>query len=535
LKRLKHALLLLIPLAVWLASGQAFAHSSLVKAVPAPDSRLDQPPAQIELTFNERLERELYDIRVFDRNGRSVADGKAKMSEDRREIRLPLPKLADGIYTVSYKILSADGHPVSGSYVITVGAPPERPTANPEQAGHVHADHGGQGQIEYWAIRIVYYAALLFLIGWTAWSVILRKEPEEVRKLHRYWSRHLLWLFLILHAGVGLMQFGDLLADLKPHDLWTLFVKTSAGLSWLLSLLIAAAGLPFVQRARSFDALWAAALVVCKSFSGHAAAFDPPMMTVALDALHLTAASLWAGGLFYLVVIGIRFPERRAAFIALFSRTALISIAALALTGSLSTLLFMPRLKYLLYTAWGWLLIAKTALVALAIATAAVIRLRMRKRRNAPPQRIIHIEFALMLCIVGIVGVFTFLNPLPVNKPLHWHEMGQNIHMTAEISPNSPGENDFAVSVWLPERMKEPKRVLMYLQNQDRRDIGPIEVPLAPDTRGRPYPETFTGFNRYDYAAQGPYLPFPGHWKIELRIMDPEDNETVYTKEINIY
>lgn len=529
-------------LAIWLlllllsaSPGQALAHSTLLKADPAPDSKLDSPPAQVSLTFNERLEKELYGITVVDQRGHSVTNNKAVMSEDQRQVNLRLPKLSDGIYTVSYRIISADGHPVSGSYVITVGQPQEGGSAVPALPDNLHADHAAQGQVEFWAVRIFYYLMLLFVTGWTAWTAVLRREPEAVRQLHRYWSRHLLWFYFIALAGVGLLQFSELLSGFNFPDLLTLLTRTSVGLSWLLSALLAVIGLLFLQRSRWFDGLWAMLTLACKSFSGHAMAFDPPIRTVLLDTLHLFAAALWAGGLLYLLIIGFKFPERKAAFIRLFAPTALLSIAALAVTGTLSTLIFLPKLSYLLYTAWGYLLIAKVALVAGVVITAAVLRRYIRKHRGVPPKSLLHLDFVLMVGIVGIVGVLTFLNPFPVNEPLHWHVMGEKVHMTAEISPKAPGPNDFTVTVWLPERMKGPKQVQMLLTNKDNKDMGAIQVPLAPGSRGNEPPDFFSGFKKYVFTSSGPYLPFPGTWEVEVRVMDEDDNETVYDKDIIVY
>src|SRR5690606_37774694 len=101
----------------------ALAHASLTDAEPAAGSVLDEPPDAVRLTFNERLESGLYAIRVFDGRGREVTKDKAVLSPDRREVSVALPRLADGTYTVSYRVLSADGHPVAASYVFHVGDP----------------------------------------------------------------------------------------------------------------------------------------------------------------------------------------------------------------------------------------------------------------------------------------------------------------------------------------------------------------------------------------------------------------------------
>lgn len=95
-------------------------------------------PERIRLTFSERLENELYSISVYDEKGTKVATQPAVMSQDRQQISVELPKLPDGLYTVSYHIVSADGHPVAESYVLPVG----KPTGMTEgvQLGHKHLE-----------------------------------------------------------------------------------------------------------------------------------------------------------------------------------------------------------------------------------------------------------------------------------------------------------------------------------------------------------------------------------------------------------
>src|SRR4051812_41729523 len=105
-----------------LMPAKASAHSVLLNESPAPSSVMAISPDKIELTFNERLEKELFYIKVLDDNGKSVTANKTAMSQDQRQIRLLLPALPDGLYTVSYKIISADAHPIGASYVFTVGS-----------------------------------------------------------------------------------------------------------------------------------------------------------------------------------------------------------------------------------------------------------------------------------------------------------------------------------------------------------------------------------------------------------------------------
>ena len=59
-----------------------FAHALLERATPAPDSQLESPPKEIVLMFNDRLEKELYSIKVFNEDGDMVSQTKTEMSKD---------------------------------------------------------------------------------------------------------------------------------------------------------------------------------------------------------------------------------------------------------------------------------------------------------------------------------------------------------------------------------------------------------------------------------------------------------------------
>src|SRR5690606_19175403 len=199
------------------------------------------------------------------------------------------------------------------------------------------------------------------------------------------------------------------------------------------------------------------------------------------------------------------------------------------------TLNFLPRLSYVLYTPWGIMLLIKTGLVVLVLLTAGMLHWLRRKRKNNRIGVALSIDLGLAGLIVAIAAVFTFLSPAPPNEPLYWHVMGEDIHMTAEITPNTPGANAFSVKVWLPEQIGEPKKVQMLLiPGSSGDDAAPLEVPLEPDI-DPDEPNFFPGFHRYDYKAEGPYLPYPGQWHVQIRVMDPNDNETVYDYDMRIY
>jgi methionine-rich copper-binding protein CopC len=106
-------------LALWPAV--ALAHAVLVKSVPAQRATLAEPPPRIELWFNERLEPAYSKASVTNEAGTQVDLRDVKVStEDPRRLSLSLPPLKPGRYTVSFRVLSVDGHVVESRLSFTV-------------------------------------------------------------------------------------------------------------------------------------------------------------------------------------------------------------------------------------------------------------------------------------------------------------------------------------------------------------------------------------------------------------------------------
>ena len=103
-------------------------------------------------------------------------------------------------------------------------------------------------------------------------------------------------------------------------------------------------------------------------------AFEPRIVTVLIDIIHLLAAAIWAGGLLYILVYWKKQRGHVQQFLLIFSKVALVSILVLIVTGVASTLIFLPQVHYLLYTQWGILLLIKVALVLLVIVIAGILR-----------------------------------------------------------------------------------------------------------------------------------------------------------------
>lgn len=124
------ALALLMTLVSLLWASPAHAHDELVSTDPAADSSVAALPAQLTLTFSGELATDpgATELAVTDASGASLADGDPVVSGT--VVTQPLTGAASGTVTVLWKVVSSDGHPISGDYAFTVTAPAS-PTAAP--------------------------------------------------------------------------------------------------------------------------------------------------------------------------------------------------------------------------------------------------------------------------------------------------------------------------------------------------------------------------------------------------------------------
>ncbi len=99
----------------------AHAHAVLLASAPARRATLIEPPAQVELTFSERLEGAYARLMVEDAGGARVDRNDAALAPgDERRVRVSLRLLEPGTYTVRFRVLSVDGHVVESSFAFTV-------------------------------------------------------------------------------------------------------------------------------------------------------------------------------------------------------------------------------------------------------------------------------------------------------------------------------------------------------------------------------------------------------------------------------
>jgi methionine-rich copper-binding protein CopC len=115
--------------AVVTAALPAFAHTSLVGSDPADGASLRSAPTAVTLTFDGPIQPDFAEVVVLDAAGMRYAQGEPQIND--ATVSQQLAPLSTGVFQVSYRVVAADGHPVTGTLsfsVDSVSASPQTPS-----------------------------------------------------------------------------------------------------------------------------------------------------------------------------------------------------------------------------------------------------------------------------------------------------------------------------------------------------------------------------------------------------------------------
>ncbi len=351
--------------------AQAFAHATLEQTTPGFRQRLASSPQKIVLRFDQYVQGLPGSVRLY-----SSSDSMRvkRVGTDGRYLTAWVPRLPKGAYTVRWHAMSGDGHVVSGVFTFGVRARAPAPTEAFGASGPTTSEH---------VVRWLYFLALALLVGGLGFRLLVLRQRLPARAEQRFYAVTAIGALATLNVGIAAfilraedalqLPFGRLLyGDLSPiarSRFGTAFIAMTLGFALVTAFLFLA------WLTDRTILLWPAfvlglAFASGLSLSGHSAADAGSSWKSALaDWAHLSAASLWIGGLVQLVVVvwPLMPDARRTAFLA-FSRLATVCVAVLLLAGVYLSILRLPQLNDLWTTGYGRVLLVKIGLVSLALA-----------------------------------------------------------------------------------------------------------------------------------------------------------------------
>ncbi|EST28661.1 copper resistance CopC/CopD family protein [Streptomyces roseochromogenus] len=393
--RILVVLLLAVTGALLAGAGPASAHAALTGSDPAQGVVVKQAPSQVSLTFSEKVAMNDDSLRVLDPRGKPVQSGKpGNVSGTTYAVRLK-SGLGKGTYTVTYQVVSADSHPVSGAYTFSIGAPSQTVVSG---TGPV-AGGGVVGGL-YALGRYASYAGFIVLAGGAAFVLACWQRGAGVRALQRLvvggWltlTAATLWLLLLR----GSYTTSGKAADVFDLGLLGQVLQTKTGAALVSRLLLLAAAALFIavlfgaytkreegqeKRDLTFGlaiggVVVAAGLATSWAMAEHASVGLQPGIAMPVDVVHLLAVAAWLGGLTALLVALYRAPAEtpvEVTAVARFSRMAFGSVLALVATGTYQSWRQLGSWSAFTDTRYGQLLLVKIGLVALLVGIASVSR-----------------------------------------------------------------------------------------------------------------------------------------------------------------
>ncbi|WP_299954350.1 copper resistance protein CopC [uncultured Modestobacter sp.] len=392
-----------------LTARPASAHATVTTTTPADGARLDEVPAEVTISFNESVSLGAGYARVLDGAGERVDTGAAEVRDGTVTVPLRDDLPAAG-YVVTYRVVSADSHPVSGAFSFVIGDADAVDAGSVDVADDVDPVIGtalpAARWLGYLGLALGLGVPLTLATCWPGgWRLPLLRRAT-LGGLAAVVVGAALSVLLqgpyAAAAGIGALLDGQLLGSTLGSTYGrTLLLR--AALAAVLGVVLAlgwrrsrAPGVPVLATA----GVLGAGLVVAVAAVGHPVAGATPVLAVAVAAVHVAAMSGWLGGLAALFGGALRGGTPAAELVAALPRWSKLAaglIGALVVTGVLQSVREVGSFAGLVQTGYGWVLLAKLAVVLVVFVAALVSRDWVQQRlgaRSRPGRRVVAQAFA---------------------------------------------------------------------------------------------------------------------------------------------
>ncbi|MDI6024110.1 copper resistance protein CopC [Leucobacter sp. UT-8R-CII-1-4] len=532
------AVLLLGGLLTLTGAQAASAHAELLSTTPENGAVLDEAPAEAVLTFNESVQLIDGSIRLFPGDEDPLTLD-AHVSNTSVIAALPAD-LADGAYALSYRVVSADGHPISGAITFTIGDTPQAVATTPV----VETATPPSTQFAVSVLTALQYLTLLIFAGLILFErLVLRSNTPPDRP-----SRNILRLTGIVAAAASLLLIpasalnvaGESLAAVVSPSAWW------PGVFWapVVAAIIVCVGLTGAavlwtrQQDRRGTRLLAALLpllaLAAPVLVGHTQLMEPRALIIAADLGHLLAGSFWTGGVLGLLLFlaatrattvreASTAPALAAKVVQKFSRLAIWSVVILAVSGTVMGVLIVGSFDALITTSYGLTLLLKIGIVIPVIAIAVYNRTRLLPRITSRPTarmqwqtltRTLSYEAALLIAVLLLTGFLTNLSPTHEHhdtssastaataQTVTIDADAQGLALRGELEPALTGENEITFTLEYDGESVAPDEVTLRT-TQAEHDLGPFETTAELDPA--------TG----EYSAEL-NMPVAGEWELQV-------------------
>jgi copper transport protein len=560
-----------------LVPASATAHAQLESTSPERGVVVKHEPGVVAFRFDEPVEGNFGAVRVYDADGERVDEGDA-FHPDGEGPRLGVhlkPGLADGSYTATYRVVSADGHIVSSGFVFSIGKPGRAPQATVAEltsgsgSGPVTETAFGVARgLQYAATALAVGGLAFLLLAWLpALAVVSGGGGEWARAAAAFASRLRRALLFAAALGAisaaagvvlegaeaaGVSGFSALRETIVRETLGTKFgmIWGLAVLAWLaFGVVVAMAYRASPQRQSGWVRAVGMAIplvfvVLVPALSGHAGTQSPVAVLFSANVLHVAAMAVWLGGLVTVLLIAphgtreLGAGERGkllAAALARFSRVALVAVGAILFTGLVQAYLYVRHLDHLFGSGYGRAVLIKFCLLLIVIGIGAYNRRRSVPRLNriaaggeAPGRaglllrRALRAEVALLVVVLGVTAALASYAP-PVSAqagPFSAEASLGPTELEVTVDPARVGANQIHLYLF-DAKSGAPYTKVKQLEVMAALPGKGISLPLKPQFSGPGH-----------YTIPGALLSALGEWRLAITIRVSAFDQ--FTKKIEV-
>ncbi|MEV4132810.1 copper resistance protein CopC [Dactylosporangium sp. NPDC049742] len=541
-----------------LPAGPADAHATLVGSNPTADVVVDALPGEVVITFTEPVRPVADKVRVIAPDGGRLDTGKATARD--ADLVVPLRGTGPrGTYLVSYRVISADNHPISGGFAFSFGEVTATPT---DDAG---ADVRTDPLVKHImsAARWIGFLGLILLVGpalvlLTLWPARL-PTAGPVRLALAGAGLVAVSALLELYLQIPYTSGGGLLGP-TVDGAGDVFGSTY-GAAHLIRLAAVVAAVLLLRpvaglRAGKLDQALLIGLGVIGAatwpLSGHPSASPVPALTVVADAAHLAAMAVWVGGLVMLFGFLLRHADHRelGVIVPVWSGWALLAVTVLVLAGTAQALVEIGTLSALTGTLYGQLVIVKAGLFAVILAAAAYARNVTNRHYPAATDdadddetpdeaagaavrgrlRIgVLVETGVVVFVLGVTSVLVQTTPArsveaaasQPGRPVEVKVGGSLLQVVVDVSPARTGINTVHLYARKPDG-SAPLKVVEWKATValPSKEVEPITVPLVALTP--------------DHASGQIAFPAAGTWDMRVTARIDDINQATVTARIPV-
>lgn len=570
--------LILAATIVVMTAAPASAHAVLLTESPQQGSVVPVAPKQVELTFGEDVEISFGSIAVINQKGDRVDIGAPHHDpKSDRSVEASLPHLGDGAYVVTWRVISADSHPVHGAFFFTVG----HSSVNAEGLAAKLEGEGGGSQtvgVTFAIARAAIFAGIALLLGAATFAAAIR--PHGRRRSRADALVWIGWTLLFVSTVVAVMLQGPYAGALPLTKMFDVNVvravlHTRYGHIAEIRLALLVVLLPLLIRVRRSwrPPGWWWVLAVPLGFgiaatpglAGHAFTGTFTQLAIPADTIHVVAMSIWLGGLAALALIMADHDPDSGRAAARFSPVALTSVTLIVASGVFAAWRQVGfTVDAFTDTTYGRLLLVKVGTFIVLLGLAAWSRRVVRARRPAslsamaatterapagtPPSdpEIRHLRWSVggeLLFAVAVLTITAMLvNAQPARSALsipystEFREPTMSIDLI--VAPAKAGPVDIHIYTLSPAGGDLYTPGVTAEMSLPSKGIAPITIPLI---RG--------GLNHF-LACNGPVsqssvtsavtcskkfsIPFSGKWLIVIRALRDEFHEVPVQTTVDI-